>query len=183
MADYPDWIRLFYLVGTAITIPINIESSDITLNVNLVGSDIDLDVNIAAAAVTLDINFLDQSVAVFDANQWYALQALQVGVTGSASVNDGDSGIIASRTVPTGKVFFITGMGGAAWWAGDSTIILNLNIAGSTILGAGGQRGQSLTFDTPMRATAGQLVTLALSQYSGAARTCFGSLWGYDRPV
>lgn len=181
MADYPDWTRLFYLVGTAITIPINIETSTVTLDVNLVGSDIDLNVNIAAAAVTLDINFLDQSVAVFDANQWYALQAAQIGLTGSANVTSGNTGYPASRTVPDGKIFFITGIAGVVRVDTNYLVELGLVIASIFVAYSGGRSGQSILFHTPMRATAGQLVQVAVFQASGSSQTCDASMWGYDR--
>ena len=180
MVDQPDWVRMFHLVGTTITIPINIESSDITLDVNLVGSDIQMDVNIAAAAVTLDFNFADQSVAVFDAAKWFAHQAQQWGINGNANVNDGGSATVASRTVPAGKVAFVSGFSGAIFPNFDASVITFLSIGGVLVTVIGAQRGESISLDTPMRGTAGQVIAVIASQVSGDVRQCYGGAWGYD---
>lgn len=181
MPDYPDWQQIFRLVGSDITINVNIEASAATLPVSIDAATVALDVTIAAAEVALDIVFTDQSIAVFDANQWYALQAQQVAVQGTANINAGSTGYPASRTVPTGKTFFITGIGGAVFASVDSTIMVQLVIAGVFGVIIGGQRGTGIAFDTPMRATEGQLVQVALSQQSAAQQSCYASMWGYDR--
>ena len=182
MGDYPDWTRLFYLVGTTITIPINIESSDITLDVNLTGSDIQLDVNIAAAAVSLDINFLDQSVAVFDANQWFALQALQIFVHGGAAATTGTLTVIASRTVPPARTFFIAGAGfGVLTAVSPVSCYMKILVDSVESVTLGAETGGGWAFDTPIRATAGQLVEVAAVQQTGAQKTIYGGCWGYDR--
>jgi hypothetical protein len=181
MPDYPDWTRLFYLTGTAITIPINIESSDITLDVNLVGSDIQMDVNIAAAAVTLDFNFADQSVAVFDAAKWFAHQAAQWSVRAQGSANSGSS-LVASRTVPAGKVAFILGCGWSPFEAGFAGAFMPAGVVidGSTVGDFGSYRGGAAIVDVPFRATAGQEVQVFVLNFDSVARTLRVAMWGYD---
>jgi len=181
VADYPDWTRLFYLVGTAITIPINIESSDITLDVNLVGSDISVDVNITAAAVTLDFNFADQSVAVFDAAKWFAHQAAQWSAIGQADAASG-ADVSVSRIVPAGKVGFLVGVGFASYaigFVGPSMPAL-VKIADIAVCGVGSYRGGGLIFDVPLRATAGQTIAAYVRNFDSATRTLQVSIWGYD---
>jgi hypothetical protein len=181
-ADYPDWTRLFYLTGTAITIPINIETSTVTLDVNLVGSDIDLNVNITAATVTLDINFTDQAVAVFDAAKWFAHNAQQVSVMGGSQVLDNSGAYVGTRTVPNGKTFFIGGVG----WGINATSLPKachavLEIQGTEVVRGGSSVGGGIIFDVPFRATAGQIVKLLVLQYgSGAQLYAVGGFWGYD---
>jgi len=184
MADYPDWTRLFQLAGTKITIPINIEGSDVELSVSIDAITADLEVTITAAEVTLDINFLDQSVAVFDANQWFALQAQQVFLQGSGSVADNAQTALVSRTVPTGRTFFITGIAYSCQppSAGPLAMEGALVVGGSIVAGLGSYRGLGVAFDTPVRATAGQAVSVNVGQWgAGAANACTASLWGYDR--
>ena len=182
MADYPDWTRLFHLVGTDITIPINIETSSVTLDVNLVTSAVTLDVNIAAAAVTLDFNFADQSVAVFDAAKWFAHTATQVFVTGYATIANNSVGTVIDYTVPASKTFFIVGLAYAAQTGAN----LPNSCQGDLLFGAtraitlGSRVGTGLPLDTPVRATAGQHVYLQLWQFaSGASIVMWGSVWGY----
>jgi hypothetical protein len=204
MADYPDWTRLFHLVGTDITIPINIEASDVTLPVSIDAVTVAIDVNITAAAVTLpisidaatvtldvnltaatatiDINFSDQSVAVFDAAKWFAHNATQVFVTAFATITINTCGTVIDYTVPAGKTFFIVGVSYSV--ASGATPPLScradLIIAATWVLTLGSHMGAGLPLDTPVRATAGQHVYLLLCQYgAGGSMVMYGSIWGY----
>jgi hypothetical protein len=127
--DYPDWTRLFHLVGTSITIPINITASDVTLPVSIeaVTAELDvfivgqfltlsmritscavtLNVNIAAAAVTVNIKFTDQSVAVWDATGWFSHQGLAKFWQNYDDVIGSYDDTIALYTVPDGKVLYV----------------------------------------------------------------------------
>jgi len=181
VADYPDWTRLFYLVGTAITIPINIKTSEVTLDVKLTASDVQLDVNIVAAAVTLDFNFADQSVAVFDAAKWFAHQAAQWSVVDNpANVPAGDPCVI-SRIVPAGKVAFIEGVAaGYDAAVGVVNIAWDLKVFLNFVAGGGFCNGGALVFDVPLRATAAQGIYFRAFNWSGAVRNMRLSIWGYD---
>jgi hypothetical protein len=206
--DYPDWTRLFHLVGTDITIPINIEASDVTLDVNLVASDVTLNVNIAAAAVTLgvvivgtvaalnvkitastvtiNINFSDQSVAVFDAAKWFAHNAAQVFIYGLNSIPQNSYAKVVQYTVPALKNLFIVGIGyrteplTAVLWASGLKIVL----AAAEIVHMGSVAGGAFPLDTPLRFTAGQVVELWGLQFSSmASLAIYGSMWGYLEDV
>lgn len=204
-ADYPDWQRAFRIVGTEITIPINITASAVTLpvsiqsaatflnvkiianlvtsNVSIVSSYVTLNVNIAAADVTININFSDQSVAVFDAAKWFAHQAQQICVGGSDSVANNDGEVMVTRAVPAGKVFFVCGLAYsiAATTATPRSTEANLRCNVVLIATLGGGVGGGLIFDTPLRFTAGQVVDLKCWQYgSDATLTMYGTIWGYD---
>jgi hypothetical protein len=204
MADYPDWTRLFHLVGTDITIPISIETSAVILEVNIASAvtlDVDitaqsvgtLDINLAAAAITLNVNlaaqsanisikFADQSVAVFDAAKWFAHQATQWGVTGGGSISTGNYNTI-SRVVPANKVAFLCGIGVGYLVAGAAVnILVATNIAGTDVSVVGFDTGGGLIFDTPFRATAGQTIAIYVYNLSGATKVTLGSMWGYDEP-
>lgn len=202
--DYPDWTRLFHLVGTDITIPINITASDVTLNVNLVATEVALDVTITAVdvtlpvsidavTVTLDVNvvaqaanftieFADQSVAVFDAAKWFAHNAAQVFVTGYASVVKDASATVCSRLVPAGKVFFIAGCGYAVYGMGAlpwGSYIL-LQVAAPVIGRWGSITGLAVIFDVPIRAVAGETVYCTLTNGGPNTATMCGEFWGWD---
>ncbi|TET99185.1 MAG: hypothetical protein E3J29_02915 [Dehalococcoidia bacterium] len=205
MADYPDWTRLFHLVGTEITIPVNIEASDVTIPVSIVAStatvnihvasvgfyipiaiyatEVTLDVNIESQTANIDFNFADQAVAVFDAAKWFAHQAQQVIVSGSASCAVNTAVVVVSRTVPSGKTFFIVGAGHSVWsiTAAPTSMRCEVIIGGTSTITLGSHRGGGLAFDTPLRATTGQVVELRLVQFgSGATLVCGASFWGYD---
>lgn len=203
--DYPDWTRLFHLVGTDITIPINIEASAVTLDVNLVATEVALDVTITAvdvtlpisidaatvaidvvltaAEVTIDINFSDQSVAVFDAAKWFAHQAAQWCVAALATIASGAS-VTATRTVPAGKMAFLCGFSMGYWVAGAGVNILWALRLGSSLIAAGGfDTGGGLIFDVPFRFTAGQVINMDGYNYSGATKDTIVTAWGYDEDV
>jgi len=204
MPDLPDWWQGFFLVGSDITIDVNIEASavilevdiasavtlevDITaqtvgnLDINLAASAITLNVNLEAQTANIDISFADQAVAVFDAAKWFAHQAEQVFVTGSATIATGGAGTVGTRTVPAGKVFFIVGSGygfegGSAPPYGS---VLTIQLDAVVTIRVGSQAGMAVIFDTPIRATAGQVVTQSVYQASGGNLTCRASFWGYD---
>lgn len=222
--DYPDHTRLFHLVGTEITIPINIEASEVTipvsidaapatvninlsdispgvtlnvaiqtsvtlnvavassvtLNVAIQSSAVTINVAIASAAVTLNISFSDQSVAVFDAAKWFAHKAQQVFVDGSGTIGSGSGGLAASRTVPAGRTYFVTFLTWACEGTGSFHVMARLAVAGPFIISSAGSGGGVAIFDTPVRAVAGQAVTLYVTQWSGSERTIRGSFGGYD---
>jgi len=200
--DYPDWIRAFNLVGTNITIPINIEASDVTLpvsieacdltlkvwiiaqlvvlDVNLKASAITLDVNITASEVTISINFADQSVAVFDAPKWFAHEAQQVFVTGLDTLASGSWGLIASRFVPAGSTYFLTVVSIGYNGATNANVGLYLVIGGTITIRLNGMNGAGLTFDTPLRLEGYDAVELYGLQVSGGAAAVTGGFGGYD---
>lgn len=204
MNDYPDHTRLFHLVGTSITIPINIEASDVTLDVNLAATEIalsvlflgqwiDLEVNIVASDVTLDvniesqdanitINFSDQSVAVFDAAKWFAHQAAQLFVHGLANVPQNSELRAIQYTVPAGKNLFVVGLGyrteplTAVMYASG----LDIRIGATKHVEVGSVAGAAVIFDTPVRFTTGQVVDVYGHQYSSMANVYFRvEMWGY----
>ena len=205
--DYPDWTRLFHLVGTDITIPINIEASavtlpisidaaTITLDVNLVATEVTMpvsidaaavtiDVNLTASTVTIDINFSDQSVAVFDAAKWFAHQAQQIFIYGTATVNNNMMGTVCARNVPGDKTFFITGVGyGMAATALPYSSLAILTIANVETTVIGGRVGAGIAFDTPLRVAAGTAISLVVGHWgSGANLVCSAGFWGYDEAV
>jgi len=203
MADYPDWTRLFHLVGTDITIPISIEASDVTIPVSIDAVTVAIDVNIAAAAVTLpisidaatvtldvnltaatatiDINFADQSVAVFDAAKWFAHMAAQWSVLGNKDIAPTSYDTVASRTVPAGKTAFIVGIGWGPNVAYDiASIPMFLNIAGTAVARGGSYRGDTVIFDVPFRATTGQIIRLDIYNLDTSGRSLGGVMWGWD---
>lgn len=208
MPDYPDWTRLFHLVGTNITIPISIDASNVTLpisidavtvpinvtiasqwfdvDVNIAASEVTIDVNITAAAVTLNINFADQSVAVFDAAKWFSHQAQQVFIVGAASVLQNNYATLVSYTVPAGKNLFVVG---ASYRTQPLTAVLyasglEIVVASVEQFHIGGVAGQALSCDTPLRYPAGTVLTVRGHQYSSMASLyIYGMIWGYLEAV
>jgi len=200
--DYPDWTRLFYLTGTAITIPITIKASDVWIpitleaahcgvNVGIVASSVTLNIRITSSAVTLNVNitsqtaninftFADQSVAVFDAAKWFAHNAQQVFVRGDATPISGIFAAVATRTVPADHTYFVTYLSGGCEAAGPAHVGAYLVIDGSWVLRVDDINGVSTILDTPVRATAGSVVALWMAQWSGAAVQVQGGLGGYD---
>jgi len=200
--DYPDWMRAFYLYGVEITIPINIESSDITLPISidavtaelsftLHASDITLPISLDAVNVTLDVNiesqdanitfeFADQSVAVFDAAKWFAHQGSQWAIFSEAS-KAATAQLTVSRTVPANKVGYLLGIGvGYFGVPAAFNIYWSISVAGSVVAVGGFSYGGTVILDVPFRATAGQVLTIIVSNWSGATIAVGGSFWGYD---
>jgi len=204
MSDYPDWTRLFHLVGTDITIPINIEASDVTipvsvetvntviktwiwaqlvvLDVNLKASEVTIDINIAAAAVTININFSDQSVAVFDAAKWFAHNAQQVYLYGVQSVAPNGGADIITYTVPPSKEFYADGLAFSVEASTSAPVACNgwIKLGGVLIMTLGSRAGGGLAMDTPIRATAGQSIVMRVAWFgAGDNQAVMGTLWGY----
>ena len=182
MADFPDWTRLFWLYGTSITLPINIESSDVVLGVSIDAVTADLDVTITAAEVTLAINFSDQSVAVWGAAAWFSRQGEQVSYGGFENADDATVTTMSSRTVPSGKTHYIAGF---AWGLADNAsptyVYGMLEIKGVAVVMFSSQVGNSVTLDVPMRALAGELVRIRVKhEGTGGTQKCMGSCWGWD---
>jgi len=204
MVDYPDWTRLFHLVGTDIVIPISIDAATVTLpvsidaqtlvmGVNIVASDVivpisidatnvTLDVNLTAATATIDINFSDQSVAVFDAAKWFAHQAAQFVFVGTGNAADDGNVLLATYTVPANKVFQV---GGLAWGIIDADgppkyMAGRIDRGGTDIFYVGNQVGGSCVFDVPFGFSAGAVINFRVWQYgSGFTLTLAGAFWGY----
>jgi len=168
--------------ASTVTLNVNLTASAITLNVNLTSSSITLNVAITASSVTFNITFTGQSVAVFDAAKWFAHSAVQVYVNGSKSVSDNAFDFVASRTVPAGKTMFVLGASfGMEAQGAPSKIVGELEVDGGIVWYLGSYRGGGLAMDTPVRATAGQVVRLYVGHYeSGASKTLVGGFWGYD---
>lgn len=204
MADYPDWTRLFHLVGTEITIPISIDAVtadlevtvtavDATVNVNIAHSDVVMYVDLRYSYTTLDVNiesqdanitfeFADQSVAVFDAAKWFAHEADQVFVTGYDDIAVGAASAVCTRVVPTGKVFYLAGCGYAVYGMGALPYgsYLLIQVAATVIGRWGSITGTAVIFDVPIRATAGQTVWCTLSNGGPNEATFCGEFWGWD---
>ena len=182
MPDLPDWYQGFQLVGSDITINVSIEASDVTLPIDIATVTADLDVTIIASDVTIDFNFADQSVAVFDAAKWFAHQAEQVFLRGAATVTSGTHSQLTSRTVPTGKTFYVIGVSALVYAAGTpDSINCDLRHAITTDISVGGHRAAVGVFDTPVRYTTGTVVSLYGVFYGGPATMLMvGVIWGYD---
>jgi hypothetical protein len=201
--DYPDWTRLFHLVGTSITIPINIEASAVTLDVNLVASAVTLDVTIVASAVTLpvsidaatvtidvnltaaevtiDINFSDQSVAVFDASKWFTRLAQHIRITGTATINDNSVVEVASYLVLPGTVAYIVGVS-YGLRSDDAPKALSAEMLFDSYLElyTSSYRGDAFLLDTPIRHSAGYTISLKVGCWgNGSAIVGIGGFWGY----
>lgn len=182
MPDLPDWYQGFQLVGSDITINVNIEASAATLPVSIDAATVTLDVNLTAATATIDIVFTDQSVAVFDAAKWFAHGAEQIFVTASVNASAGSLTVIASRTVPTGKVFMMVGVSmGLGGNQQPYSMRMLVRVGGTYIMRIGSFRGFGTPFDVPLRVEAEQLVELVCAHYgSVGAEVLDATLWGYD---
>jgi hypothetical protein len=181
MPDYPDWQQIFRLVGSDITINVNIKASGVTLPISIDAVTADLEVTVTAVDATIDINFTDQSVAVFDAAKWFAHNADQIFVTSQDSINANSGKSIVTRTVPTGKTFFIAGF---AWGSDGFAAITGtygvLVLDGSPLVLTASLRGDAVIFDVPIRATTGQVIGVTVGNVSGSSAGYRASLWGWD---
>ena len=182
MPDLPDWWQGFQLVGSDITINVNIEATGVTLPIDIAAVTADLDVTIIASDVTISFNFADQSVAVFDAAKWFAHNAEQLAVRGLANVPQNSDLRAIRYTVPAGKTLFVCGLGyrteplTAAMWAAG----LDIRIGASIHMEVGSVAGDAVLFDVPLRFTTGQVVDVHGHQYSSMANVYFRvELWGY----
>ena len=129
MADYPDYTDLMHIVGTDITIPIEIEASVVTLEINLVaaeimmpmdiqGAYIMMPVDIQAQYLTLDIDITAQSVG----NIRIDLAAQSIG---NIAINIAASAITLDINIKS-----ITG--GVTFNIGTVTGTVNMNIKSIT---------------------------------------------------
>lgn len=162
--DYPDWER----------------------GVRIVGSDITLQVNIEAITATLNIIFSDQSVAVFDAAKWFAHQAQQIFVTGTVTVDEDGWTLMCDRLVPENREFYINGLtyGLLSTLGVPTHMWAALWKDPAAIVATGSYIGDNLIFDVPLRVIAGETIELLVGQYgAGGTRICHGSFWGYDEVV
>lgn len=180
MTDYPDWQQVFRLVASEITLDFKLVESDITLNVNI-ESAVTINVDITAQTVgNIAFKFSDQSVAVFDAAKWFAHNAQEIAVTGSETLSSGATDTIASRTVPGGSTFFLSGITYAIPHEAAAPIYMYFKIAGANIILAGALVGGSIVFDTPLRATTGQLVEVRCRNGHSGDAVVVAGMWGYD---
>lgn len=182
MPDLPDWYQGFQLVGSDITINVNIEASDVTLPISIDAVTADLEVSITAVAVTIDINFADQAVAVWGAAAWFSRMGDQVFNRGTATVPLSTKTTLTSRTVPAEKTFYIAGVSFGLRSAGaPDSCVGDLAIGATAVIDLGSHRGGGLIFDVPIQATAGQVVVLSIYQYTGGGDLVFiGGFWGWD---
>jgi hypothetical protein len=181
MPDLPDWWQGFYLVGSDITINVNIEASDVTLPISIDAATVTLDVNLATQAANIEITFADQSIAVFDAAKWFSHQAEQIFVWAQDNFAANSSGTLASRTVPTGKTFYIAGFAwGHVFFEAITGTHGRLRIAGVNVCHTAGVRGGHVILDVPLRAAAGEDVILNISNVCAAAADYSGGFWGWD---
>jgi hypothetical protein len=201
--DYPDWTRLFRLVGTDITIPISIDAATVTLpvsidaatielNVNLISSAtslwvkilssvVTLDVNIESQTANIDFNFADQSVAVFDAGKWFARQLQHIRITGTTTINDNSVAEVASYTVPAGKIAYIVGIS-YGLDSNDTPAVLSADMRFDSYheLYTSSYRGHAFILDVPIRHSAGYTHSLWIGNYgAGASIVGIGGFWGY----
>jgi len=186
MPDLPDWYQGFQLVGSDITINVNIEASDVTLPISIDAATATIDVNLESQDVNIDFNFADQAVAVFDAAKWFAHEADQVFNNGSATITEASWGAVIDYTVPTGKVFYAVGVAntGPSFDGEIYSCQGYITIGGTTVHYLGNKAGAGLPLDTPLRATAGQHVILYLRYWGvSATGTMYGSIWGYTEDV
>jgi len=156
----------------------------LNLNINIVAQEIAaLDINIAASAITVNINFTDQSVAVFDAAKWFSRQNAQVFVRGGAICNDNWYVDVASRVVPTGKVYYLCGISLTVNTnaATPESVVAVLWVGAAEVFSIGGYRAASIILDVPLRFNAGTSLFLRLVLW-GAGAACYmvGDHWGYD---
>ena len=179
MPDLPDWYQGFQLVGSDITINVNIKASDVILPISI-ASAITLDVNLVAQEANITISFADQSVAVFDAAKWFAHEAQQVYVMGASTVPDGSFGVTATRAVSGGRTYFVTWIGGGVNFTGGVHVALVLRIDTVELLRVDGVGGQGVTFDTPVRVENGETVDVLVGQWAGEQAYCVASIGGYD---
>ncbi len=127
--------------------------------------------------------FVDQVVAVFDAAKWFSNQGSQVFVWAAVEVVQNLATVLASRTVPSGKVMQIVGSAyiirapTATPRSTEGNVTIDFQGVASYAHGIGG----GMSFDTPLRATAGQIIRLYVAQWgSGATMDMVGGFWGYD---
>lgn len=182
MPDLPDWYQGFQLVGSDITINVNIEATDVTLPISLDAATVTLDVNIESQDANITFTFADQSVAVFDAAKWFAHEADQVFVTGYDDIAVDAATAVCTREVPAGKVFYIAGAGYAVYGMGALPYgsYLLIQIAATVIGRWGSIAGTAIIFDVPIRATAGQTVWCTLCNGGPNEATFCGEFWGWD---
>ncbi len=171
---------------SATDVDIRIASQVGNVAVNIAASAVTLNMNLSSSSITLNISVTAQTVAIQHSGQWAGTQNTRWSVQGTASVANDNSAQIITRTVPAGKTGFVSGISFEMQGNGTpanvpSMMTAYLYVAGSIVQRLGSYRGGGITFDTPFRATAGQIIRVDVGQWnSGASMTCGATIWGYD---
>jgi hypothetical protein len=123
---------------------------------------------------------IGQLTAVFDAAKWYAHESLQLFVYGWLARSSGSPGIVAVRTVPAGKTYFVTCVSGAVAVDGGANVLLDLQVQTVSRIVMGGVGGNGMPFDTPIRVEAGETVRLLVTHFGTGSQVVHGAFGGYD---
>jgi len=150
MGDYPDYTSLMQIIGTDITLPIDIKAvtvahidvdiaaqsvgniavaiaaSTVTLNVAIASSAVTLNVDVKAQTLTdFKITVNAQNVGVYLQPEWAALQGIDKNFIGIATNKAWEESVEVTYTVPAGKTLYITSVGGSSYASAQANADLN----------------------------------------------------------
>jgi len=180
MLDYPDWQQIFRLVGSDITINVNIEASTAILPVSIDAATVALDVNLTAATATISIIFTDQSVAVWSVDAWVARQGQEKRFRRSVSLAVGIGDAYDLYTIPAGKKLYVV------WYkvTSEQKGLYNLlKMPGSESYGETHSEGfaaKYYTFIPPLTFAAGETVRVNAENYGTATAYFVSTVFGYE---
>lgn len=204
--DYPDWTRLTQIIGTNVTIPIEVEACDITLSINITAAaimmpvdmqaayimmpidiqgqvdDMNININIKAQEITnLTIDINAQEIGIYLKADWEVLQEHDLNLDGSAACADGNLVMVLDHLVEACTTFYICQWGfNVEGNTGAKAVLFYTHNAVSTMLAeSGGMVGNAQSFTKPIAVVVGDKIRVSLHQWSGGEITGHASVGGY----
>ena len=168
---------------------VNIAASAITLDINVASSDITLNVDIKAQTIaTLAIDIDAQSVAIIDQPNWAAINATDKNFTTNAGSKTFGQNSYGTYTVPTGKKLYMCGMSFGINATSGTDGDLNQvgacylqNVTTGIYIGwVGGNGGGGITFPKPIPISANQQLYYSVVTFANHTVNIWMTCWGYE---
>lgn len=165
------------LKASAITLNVNISSQTANINVDIKASSVTMNVSVTGTA---NIQITAQTVGVWVGGEWEAKEGNDVQIYGTASLDGGVDGLVASFFVPAGKKLYISYFGGGRYNATEAVTGGRLYdlVAAKTYAVGHGMQGFWGTFPKPIVVDSSRECRLYVYNGGAGAATCRGCFGG-----
>lgn len=190
------------LQAAYIMMPIDIQAQYVTLDIDIVAQTVgNISVDLAAASMgAIDIDITAQAIGDITISieaqtigvqlqpDWQTLQGKQKYFRSTGVNKAYGAGVYTNYEVGAGKTLYITHFGGMSYAYteadGDKNQIVYIGLAeeNSGILRAeqGGNGGAGMTFKTPIKFVAGEILRYIILNYANHNSTLFMTVGGYE---
>ena len=188
------------IAASAVTLNINIQSSEIALNVNIAASKVTLPINIKSSEIALNVNIsaqsignltIDiqaQSVGVYLQPEWAAKQGIDKNIRGLANDEGWGGSLKVAYTVPEGKTLYITLVtaGGRANEEANGSKIQNIRVVlfnqttETFVLETAGEGGVVVPLAKPVVVGEEEEINLFAYSYAAHNSNLYGTIMGYE---